>query len=180
MSVTASEVAITAGSGTAVSTTDITNAGTGNTDKRQVVSVGGPNTGDLTVIANVAAASTGAALTDPALVVAISPNTPASKIASISFEASHVIKASAGVLHGFSGYNSRTSSQFIQVFNSATLPADGSTPEITFIVPAQSNFSWDAGKFSYAFSTGMVICNSSTGPAKTIGSSDCWFNALFN
>lgn len=177
MSITPSETDITAGSGTHISTVDITNSA--NTDKRQVVSIGGPNTGDLSQIAEVAPASTGATPGQQGLVVAISPNTPASSVASTALEASHVIKASAGVLHGFTGYNSRTSSQFIQVFNSATVPVDTTVPIITILVPPQSNFSWDAGKFPYPFSTGMAISNSSTAATKTIGSADCWFNALF-
>jgi hypothetical protein len=175
MSVTPSEVDITAGSGTHVSTVDITNGG--NTDKRQVMAVGGPNTGDLSVIANVAAASTGAALADPGLVVSLSPNTSATSVSSTALETGHVLKASAGVLHGFSGYNSRTSQQFIQVFNSTTVPADATVPIIVMLVPPQSNFYWDSVKFGVPFSTGISISNSSTVATKTIGSADCFFFA---
>jgi hypothetical protein len=57
MSITASDVAITAGSGTNINTVDVTNGG--GTDKRQVVAVGGPNTGDLTIIASVLSALPG-------------------------------------------------------------------------------------------------------------------------
>lgn len=98
-----------------------------------------------------------------------------SRISSSAYEVSHIIKASAGNLYTITGYNSKTTSQFIQVHNTTTVPADTAVPIYTFTVSPQSNFSLDFGTLGDQFSTGIVVCNSSTGPTKTIGSADCWF-----
>jgi len=84
---------------------------------------------------------------------------------STAYEASHVVKASAGVMYGIYGYNSKASSQFV--------------PVLLIPVAASSTFSFDFPKFGKFFSTGIVWCNSSTGPTKTIGSADCWVNVLY-
>lgn len=126
---------------------------------------------------------TGATATNPlnTAVVASSASTSAvSMVFSTAYEASHIVKATAGNLYGLFGYNSKTSSQFIQCYNSATLPADTAVPIITFTVPASSNYSLSSGSLPINFSTGIVCGNSSTGPTKTIGSADTWFNILYN
>jgi len=102
-----------------------------------------------------------------------------SSLASTALETSHVIKASAGRLFQLSGVNTKTSAQYIQVFNSTTVPADATAPVLLAYVPAGGNFSFDFGSIGRYFSTGIAVSNSSTAATKTIGSADCWFNAEY-
>lgn len=92
-----------------------------------------------------------------------------------AYAASLVVKASSGTFYGLVGYNSSTSSQFIQVHDAASLPSDGSVPALMLKVEALSNFALDLGAHGVDMSNGIVVCNSSTGPTKTIGTTDCWF-----
>lgn len=99
----------------------------------------------------------------------------------VAYAASLVVKASGGTLWGLTGYNSKAAAQFIQVFDAASLPADTAVPKLVFTVPASSNFFFEAGEgLGRYFSIGIVICNSSTGPTKTIGAADCWFDVQYS
>jgi hypothetical protein len=98
---------------------------------------------------------------------------------SVAYEASAIVKATPGTIFSVAGYNSKASAQFIQLHDSATLPADTAVPKIVFTVPASSNFYYDFGEIGRQCDYGIVLCNSSTGPTKTLGSADCWFNVQY-
>ncbi|MCY1166637.1 hypothetical protein D9M73_65830 [compost metagenome] len=98
---------------------------------------------------------------------------------SAAYENSRVVKASIGVLYGISGYNSGPA-QFLQIHDSATVPADTAVPKLVIAIPTASNFSIDFGAYGLGLKKGgIVVCNSTTAPTKTIGAQDCWFNARY-
>ena len=92
--------------------------------------------------------------------------------------AASLVASSSGPVYlcGLTGYNAKTSTQFIQIHDAASLPAEASVPKIVFEVQASSKFALDYGPSPRKFTTGIVICNSSTQATKTIGSADCWID----
>lgn len=111
---------------------------------------------------------------------AITATPVASSLAnSTAYVASLVVKASAGRLFSVNGYNSKGSTQFIQVHNATSLPANTAVPIATITVPTVSNFSIDFGPLGIPLSTGIVLGNSSTGPTLTTGSADVYFTASY-
>lgn len=96
-----------------------------------------------------------------------------------AYAASLAVKTAPGVLFGITGYNSKVSAQFIQIHDAAALPADNAVPKVIITVPASSNFSIDFGQYGLRCVAGIIVCNSSTGATKTIGSADCWIHARY-
>jgi hypothetical protein len=99
-------------------------------------------------------------------------------ISTNAYAASLVVKSGPGIFYGFTAYNSNASAQFILVFDASTLPGNGAIPAAVFTVAGSNNLgvNWIPGR---TFHTGIVVCNSSTGPTKTIGSADCWFDCQY-
>lgn len=98
----------------------------------------------------------------------------ATTVKSTALEASHVLKASAGSLVSLHIYNSKASSQYVLITNSATVPADGAVALLypPILMPATSNASLTFPT-PLAASIGISVCNSSTGSfTKTLGSAD--------
>lgn len=103
------------------------------------------------------------------------------KTSSTAYETSHVMRgvpAAGCALIGLLAYNSNSSAQFIQIHDASTLPAETAVPAIFFTVPGNSNVTFDFGITGIPMLNGIVVCNSSTGPTKTIGSADCFFCAI--
>lgn len=134
--------------------------------------------------ATVKAASTLPAASDTAVVVTVRDAIVGSAAAltlakTTALAASLVVKASAGTLSGFSGINTSGSTQYIQVHNAASLPADTAVPVIVLKADAGENFSYTPIA-PVTFATGITICNSSTLATKTIGAADCWIQAEYS
>ena len=106
-------------------------------------------------------------------------NSAPNNATSTVYVASQLVKPAAGVLYGISGYNSKASAQFIQIFDSASLPAEGAIPKVILTIGASGNYSADFGVLGRGFANGIYVTNSSTGSTKTIGSADIWVDARF-
>lgn len=103
------------------------------------------------------------------------------QVISTALEASKVLKAEPGQLVQLSVFNSGAA-QFLLLMNATTLPADGAVSLLFPPIPiaAASLLVLDLPAPLVA-STGIVICNSSTGSfTKTIGSANCAFYAQIN
>lgn len=90
-----------------------------------------------------------------------------------------VAKVSAGQLIGATIFSSKSGPQFIQFHDAAALPSDGAVPELIVQIPANGTYTLYFGNVGRKFSNGIVVTNSSTGPTKTIGSADCWFDIQY-
>ena len=109
----------------------------------------------------------------------ISPATgPNSNATTTAFTNTLQIKSSSGTLFLLSGFNNKTTSQYIQIHNSTSLTG-GAVPVITFTIPPSSNFSFDFGIYGRYFSTGIYVANSTVAATYTAGSNDCWFDAQY-
>lgn len=104
---------------------------------------------------------------------------PSLNATSSAEEASKIIKARPGILYGLIVYNNNAAAQFIQLHDSATVPANGVVPVIVFEIAAQTTRSLDFGENGRSFANGIVVCNSTTDTIKTIGGADCLFDAQY-
>lgn len=101
--------------------------------------------------------------------------TPARKVPNsggATYVTNQVIATKAVKLVSLAVYNSGAA-KFIQLHETATLPADGAVPAYPPIAIAGTTFLViDFGNAGVDFDA-LTICNSSTGPTKTIGAADC-------
>jgi hypothetical protein len=89
-----------------------------------------------------------------------------------------VVKTGPGILYGFTFTSTLAAAQFVQVFDAATVPADGAVPILAKSCPASDAvaFSWLPGR---TFLVGIILCNSTTQGTKTIGAVNSLFDAQF-
>ncbi len=84
------------------------------------------------------------------------------------------------VVYGFTVYNTKASAQYLNVFDANTVPGNTSVPLFSFQLAAHSGIGFGFTPRGRQFQTGLVLCNSSTDTAKTIGSADCFFDIQFD
>ena len=84
------------------------------------------------------------------------------------------------VVYGFTVYSTNAAAQFLCVFDANALPADAAVPLFAWPLAAHNGAGFDWTPRGRQFQTGLVICNSSTDTAKTIGSADCYFDVQFD
>jgi hypothetical protein len=107
----------------------------------------------------------------------VTANAPEATLANTtSYAASLQAKASAGRLLSLVVHNSGPT-QFMQVHNTASAASEGAAPIAILSIPAGVTASIAFGSEGLPCSTGIYICNSSTGPTKTIGSANCYITA---
>lgn len=95
-------------------------------------------------------------------------------VTTAAYAKSLIIKSTAGSLQYLTGFNSGPT-QFIHVYDSATVPNNNAIPVIVMSVLAASNFSYPHVR---SFVNGIVVASSSTGPTYTAATNnDCWFDA---
>lgn len=91
--------------------------------------------------------------------------------------ASRIVTTSPAILHTLSIYNTGAAA-FVQLFDSTTLPGDGTVPLWSQDIAATSakQFSWPQGR---PFTTGIVVSSSSTGGTKTIAGAVLLIDATY-
>lgn len=100
----------------------------------------------------------------------------AENVTSLAYSDHIVVSTRPIILLGFTIYSSAAAAQFIQLHNSATLPADDAVPVLMLPVAATDFLPGWWGSEGRYFSNGLVICNSSLPTVKAIGAADCWFD----
>lgn len=83
------------------------------------------------------------------------------------------------ILLGISGYSSCASAQWIHVYDSVGSPAEGAIPKLILTVATIANFSHFRTFPGRLFEKGIYVGNSSTGPTKTVGAADTWFQVSY-
>jgi hypothetical protein len=100
-----------------------------------------------------------------------------STAATTALTSSLVAKDSAGDLLGIVGYS--TLDQFIQIHDASSVPADTEIPLVVIPIVADTPFSIDFGDYGLPCDVGIVVCNSTTGPTKTLGADDVFMTAIY-
>jgi hypothetical protein len=99
-------------------------------------------------------------------------------VQSTALEAGHIISAAPGTLLTLTVLNTKSSSQYIQIHNSATAASNGDVPVFIYPATTATTIEIDKGTNGVDFSAGIYVCNSSTAATRTVGTTDCFFTAV--
>lgn len=103
----------------------------------------------------------------------MSHKVPTRKVGTGALVASRIISTVHAKLLSVIVYNSAAVEQFIQVHETAAVPAEGSVPALPAIpVAAGAVVQFDVGGLGIDLDA-ITICNSSTAATKTIGAANC-------
>ena len=169
----ADHVAITAGSGTTIATDEATVAGVLAHVQRVKVGHG----------ADGAYADATEAAPMPVQIIPVN-STAAAAVAAQSTALAAALQATtvASTLYGVAGVSTRTTGQWVQVWDAAAAPTTGSPVYVMWVPPAPtgggSNFSLSLPQYGRRFAAGIYVCNSTTMLTRTAGAADCFFSTL--
>lgn len=82
-------------------------------------------------------------------------------------------------LIGITVSNTKAASQFFQLFDATSVPADTAVPLISVDIAANTAKGVFFGESGRWMRQGVVLCNSSTQGSKTVGSADCLFDVQY-
>jgi hypothetical protein len=98
---------------------------------------------------------------------------------STAAESARQVKTSEGTVFGLTVYNDNAGTQWIQLHDSASTPANGAVPAVVFEILTQAARSLDLGSLGRRFASGIYVCNSTTDTTKTLGAADCLFDVQY-
>lgn len=133
---------------------------------------------DLNVNANLQVNNADNSLSNPAFVEAVGIDL--AKARTLVESSSMVVKATPGTLFSLSGISGAAVDLYLHVFDSATLPADGTAPVHIMLIPAGAGFNFDfTPPYGWFCSQGIVWCVSTTKLTKTLGTASFWVVAQY-
>jgi hypothetical protein len=102
---------------------------------------------------------------------------PITSVQSSAVESSHILKASSGLLNGFSATSGATAG-YVLLIDSASVPADGAvTPKFCYSLPATQTTGASWISYPAPFSSGIVIVFSTSGCFTKAASATAFFSA---
>ena len=87
--------------------------------------------------------------------------------------------AGQGRLVGFSVSSTRASGQFIQLFDTTSVPSNGAVPIMAWNIATVAAFGVMYGPDGRWMNNGILLCNSTTQGTLTIGAADCLFDVQY-